>query len=187
MRLPKTTLETPRLRIEPADPSHAESMWKAVEVSLSELSPWLPWTERVSLDEEKLWLARAANEWDEGVQWAFLIFDRSTGDPLGGVGLSNFLPMTSQASLGYWIRSDRAGQGFMTEAVREVVRFGFEDLKLHRIELRAAPENQASIRVAEKVGFVREGLLRESGRGADPARRHDHYVFGLLASDWRAR
>jgi RimJ/RimL family protein N-acetyltransferase len=63
------------------------------------------------------------------------------------------------------------------------VEYGFSVLGLHRIELRAAPSNIGSVRVAEKVGFTREGMLRHGARGADGW--HDVEVFGLLASDER--
>ncbi|MFN2489915.1 MAG: GNAT family N-acetyltransferase [Actinomycetota bacterium] len=62
------------------------------------------------------------------------------------------------------------------------MRFGFVELRLHRIELQAAEGNGASIRVAQKLGFVREGLRRAAGRGIDG--RHDEYIFGLLAHEF---
>ena len=60
--------------------------------------------------------------------------------------------------IGYWISQDFANRGLTTRAVREVTRYGFEDLRLHRIEIALRPENSASKRVAEKSGYTFEGL-----------------------------
>lgn len=93
-------------------------------------------------------------------------------------------PLHSNYEMGYWLRSDLCGRGLMTEAAKAIVEFAFVDLKIHRVELHAGTENHASIRVAQKLGFKREGVLREAGRGAGGF--YDSYVFGLLSSDERA-
>jgi len=62
------------------------------------------------------------------------------------------------AHIGYWIDRSYANRGFVTQAVQAITDFGFRDLKLHRIEINIRPENLASIRVAEKAGYLFEGL-----------------------------
>ena len=180
-KTPRKPIKTSRLVLEPADPSHRAGLWPAIERSLPELRPWLAWTAGTSPRDLAGYLKRSARAWAEAVSWNFVIID---GDPVGAVGLLDYDPLVAQVSIGYWLASDRAGRGFMTEAASAVVNFGFEKLGLYRIELRAAPENIASVRVAEKLGFSREGTLRKSGRGAS-GDRHDHYIFGLLESDPR--
>ena len=64
------------------------------------------------------------------------------------------------ASLGYWAGEMYAGQGYITAAVRAVVRYAFEDLELHRVEAACQPDNIASRRVLEKAGFEHEGMAR---------------------------
>ncbi len=85
------------------------------------------------------------------------------------------------AGVGYWIRSSVWGKGFATEANQAMIEHAFHDLALHRLELHIAPANPASLRVAEKLGFQREGIARESelidGRYAD------HVQYSLLRSD----
>jgi ribosomal-protein-serine acetyltransferase len=180
---PREAIRTERLRLEPADPSHAEGLWAAVESSLDQLRPWLPWTETTSPEDLRLFLERAVADWEGSRQWAFVITETQTREPIGTVGLGHYDFLSGMASLGYWIRTDRSGWGLMTEAASSVIRFGFDRLGLRRIELRAAPENSASVRVAEKVGFKREGLLRSAGRGADAGLYHDHLIFGLLKDE----
>ena len=62
------------------------------------------------------------------------------------------------AHIGYWIDRAFANRGFTTQAVNMVSRFGFQELGLHRIEINIRPENAPSIKVAEKAGFIFEGL-----------------------------
>ncbi len=85
------------------------------------------------------------------------------------------------AGVGYWIRSSALGKGLATEATRATIEYAFRDLGLHRLEVHIAPENRASLRVVEKLGFQREGLARDSehinGRYAD------HMQYSLLRSD----
>jgi RimJ/RimL family protein N-acetyltransferase len=102
---------------------------------------------------------------------------------IGSIGLDHFDEATISASLGYWLHSDYTGRGLMTEAVAAAVEFAFSQLTLHRLWLHAGVDNLASIRVAEKAGFRREGRLRDAGRGA--LGWHDVYVYGLLESDER--
>jgi len=90
-------------------------------------------------------------------------------------------PLDRLGELGYWVRTDRCGRGYATEASSSVVEFGFEEAGLHRLELRAGVDNRASQRVAEKLGFQQEGRLRQGGRGAEVP--YDCYVYGLLVSD----
>jgi ribosomal-protein-serine acetyltransferase len=181
-KIPRKNIKTRRLVLEPADPRHRDALWPAIEKSLEELRPWLAWTAGTSPDDLAGYLERSSRAWKEGVAWNYMIVENR--GPIGSIGLPNFDGLVRQAEIGYWIASDRAGQGFMTEAASAVIDFGFEKLGLHRIELRAATENLASIRVAEKLGFRREGTLRESGMGA-AGDRHDHHLFGLLETDPR--
>ena len=72
----------------------------------------------------------------------------------------------------------------MTRAVAALLRHGFRDLKLNRIEIRAGVRNRRSRAIPERLGFRREGTLRQAERLAE--RTVDHAVYGLLAEEWRA-
>lgn len=82
------------------------------------------------------------------------------GEVVGGVGLSGIAG--HKAEIGYWLAKHQRGRGIVTEAVKLASRFGFKRLKLRRIYAGVFPHNMASIRVLEKAGFEREGLLRKS-------------------------
>ncbi len=88
-----------------------------------------------------------------------------------------------RAELGYIIGREHWGQGFAGEAQRRAIGFAFEELGLHRLEADTHPENAASLRSLERLGFRREGLLRE--RWTVAGRVSDSVILGLLASEWR--
>ena len=88
------------------------------------------------------------------------------------------------ANLGYWVRSSRVGQGVATAATRLAAQFGFEELKFTRIEIVAATGNVGSLRVAEKAGARREGVLRN--RLMLGGKLHDAVMHSLVPEDLRA-
>lgn len=172
-------LTTDRLRLEPIGPELAEELWRATETSLPELRPWMFWAAGSDQDSTRAFAEEAEREWAEGIAYHFAIRDR---DGLaGGVGIEVPVPVRRLGEVGYWVASARAGRGYATEAGAAVIAFGFDALGLYRLELRAGVENPASQRVAEKLGFRREGTLRRGCPLADGA--YDGYLYGLLAID----
>jgi ribosomal-protein-serine acetyltransferase len=172
-------IKTKRLVLEPTVAAHALEVFAAVERSQRELAVWMPWAAEPRLEDTVAWAARAAQAAAEGAEASFTL--RHDGEVAGHVSLVRKAAVHDYAELGYWLRSDLSGSGLITEAAAAVVRFGFGEQGLHRIELRAAVDNAASIRVAEKLGFQREGVLRGTCLG--PAGTSDAYMYGLLATD----
>ncbi len=172
-------LETERLRLEPVGPEHAEGLWRATQASIRELRSWLTWANGPTMEATRTFAERSPALWREGREHPFVVVE--DGEIVGAVALHVPYPQRGMGELGYWVRTDRAGRGVCTEAARAAVEFGFEAIGLYRIELRAGVENLASQRVAEKLGFKREGLLREAGWVA--AGYQDMHLFGLLASE----
>ncbi len=165
----------------------APRLFAAVRESIPEVSPWLGWChENYSIEETREFL-RSRTEKSQGDEWySFGAFDRSNGERfLGGVGL-NFINRVHQfGNLGYWVRTSAAGRGVASKAARLVARFGFEELGLHRIEILAAVSNIASQRVAEKIGALREGVLRK--RLLIRGEPHDAVMFSLAREDLTKR
>lgn len=179
----KRRIETPRLVLEATHPDHAEGMWRIIEPSLPELRKWMPWAADATYDTTHDYTTTAARGWNMGTNFAFTVFHRN--QMAGSVGIEGFNPRSNSVSIGYWIHSAQTGRGLTTEAASACIEFAFLELGSHRIELRASPDNLASVRVAEKLGFQQEGLLREAGRGEGGY--HDLNIFGLLESDPRPR
>ncbi len=174
------TLETPRLRLAATVPAHADGLWSAIEASLPELCEFMAWAPSASAANTVTFAERMQQRWNEATDWAFTIF--LAEQIAGHISLMGYEALADLAEVGYWLRSDLCGRGLMTEAAGAVVDFAFDHVGCHRLELRAAESNPGSIRVAEKLGFVREGLLREANRAPDGGRYNMH-LFGLLATE----
>ena len=139
--------------------------------SRQHLQPWEPqWADdELSRTAFRRRLRLYARDLAEDHGYAFFIFRARDQVLLGGLTLSNVRRGVSQtASLGYWIGAGHTRAGYMTEAVRAVVPFAFDQLRLHRLEAACLPHNRASMRVLEKAGFHREGFAREISEDRRP-------------------
>lgn len=115
----------------------------------------------------------------------FLICRSEDSRIVGSINLSQiFLGGFRSAYLGYYIGAEFAGCGYMTEAMRLLLRHAFTKLKLHRIEANIQPENQASIALVKRAGFVREGYSRRYLKIC--GRWRDHERWAILVEDWKA-
>jgi RimJ/RimL family protein N-acetyltransferase len=100
---------------------------------------------------------------------------------LGAASLLRFAWEHARAEIGYWLVREGRGSGHATRSVTLLSSWGFDELRLARIDLLAATGNLASQRVAERAGFTREAVLRSYMRGQDG--RLDMVAFGLLADE----
>ena len=112
------------------------------------------------------------------------ITDPADPDALwGNISLYDIDPHNQRAATGYWPAAPARGRGSATRALRLLSRWAFDTLGLARLELTCGPDNTASQRVAERAGFVREGMLRSHLTFKNG--RRDTVVYGLLPSDRR--
>jgi ribosomal-protein-serine acetyltransferase len=139
----------------------AEEMFKAVRESLTDLKPWMSWAyDDYSFNDAREFIRITRARWQEGTLFAFAITEVQSGLVLGGCSLSHIHPVYHLCNLGYWVRSSRRGEGIAGRATRLAARYAFEKVGLVRVEIVIAPGNEASLRVARKVGAHYEGLLR---------------------------
>jgi ribosomal-protein-serine acetyltransferase len=156
--------------------------YRAIRESLAELSPWLQFAhEDYSLKETRDWIKKRPKEWQQGITYDFTMLDARDGTVLGGCGLNAIDRPNGRANLGYWVRTSRTGQGIAATATRLLARWGFEKLKLKRIEILVATTNKGSLRVAEKAGAKKEGILRNRLNINDKA--HDAVMHSLIPGD----
>jgi ribosomal-protein-serine acetyltransferase len=156
-----TVMTDGRITLRPYSMKDAGAVFHAIKDSIAEISPWLPFAhEGYSIKETRDFLKRRPGEWKKGLTYDFGIFEAGDGTLLGGCGLNQVSKLNDSANLGYWVRTSRAGQGIATAATLLLAKWGFETLKLTRIEILVATGNARSLRVAEKAGAKREGVLR---------------------------
>ena len=110
--------------------------------------------------------------------------DRGPGEAfLGWCGVTRYNPDYRSASLGYRLDEPAWGHGYATEAAGALLQWAFDTLDLNRVQAETDTRNGASARVLEKLGFVREGTLREDCVvNGDVS---DSWVYGLLRREWR--
>ena len=160
-----------------------DALYDAVHESWPELSCWLPWCHaEYDRDESVAWIESREAAWVNGEEYSFVIADPATGRLMGGCALNQFDHMRRRANLGYWVRSSETGRGLATAATLLLARFGFEELRLERIEIVAATGNKASQRVAEKAGALREGIARRRLRVHGV--QHDAVCYSLVPEDF---
>jgi len=154
------------------------------EQSRDFLTPWEPiWPiDDLTRTAFRRRLRRQGEEMARDESFAFLIFDATSDELLGGLTLGGVRRGVSQAAtLGYWMGAPHAGKGHMTRAVASVVRFGFGSLRLHRIEAACIPDNAPSIALLERNGFRREGFARAYLKINDAWR--DHVLLAVLEGE----
>lgn len=130
--------------------------------------------------------SRLIDEIQEGIgrqdmlKWGIAL--RSNDKLIGSVTLFHIDLTHRRAEIGYAQGRAYWGHGYMQEALRALLNYGFANLNLHRIEADVDPRNAASVRTLERLGFQREGYLRE--RWQVNGEIQDAYYYGLLRPDW---
>lgn len=160
---------------------HADELFALIDSNRVHLRPWLPWVDATHTVEDSRSFIRTSLEIfiNSRAPTLGILFQ----DQLAGVISFNMINSHNQvAEIGYWLARDFQGQGIMTQAAACLVNYGFAELKLHRIQIRAATENRPSRAVAERLGFTWEGVLRETEWLYD--RFVDHALYAVLSSEW---
>jgi ribosomal-protein-serine acetyltransferase len=158
----------------------AEEMYALVVANRDHLLPWMPWAADQDLERTKAFIAMGRKQLadNNGFQVAMV----EDGRIIGALGFDDVDWENRSAGIGYWIDQGHEGRGLVTRAVRAMIDHAFGVWGMHRIEIQAAPGNARSQAIPLRLGFTREGMLRESERSGDGWL--DGVVFGLLASEW---
>ncbi|MGH7650491.1 MAG: GNAT family N-acetyltransferase [Gemmatimonadaceae bacterium] len=130
------------------------------------------------------WIETHRKTWEDGTDATFAIVDSQSEKLVGAISLMSISKVHRRGEIGYWIAREQWNKGFATEAGLRLLAFGFDDLKLNRIEGRHFLRNLASGRVIQKLGMQREGAQR------DWALKWNRYetlaVYSILEPEWRA-
>ena len=184
---PEPVIEAGSIVLRPPRMSDYESWTRLRRDSRAFLTPWEPtWpADDLTRSGYRCRVKRYVRDMREDAGYAFFLFNARTNLLAGGLTLSNVRRGAAQtASLGYWIGEPFARQGLMSAAVRAVLPFGFESLRLHRIEAACLPTNEPSLRLLRKTGFTEEGFAR-SYLKIDGVWQ-DHLLFAILSGDPRS-
>lgn len=180
MTVPTPTLQTERLLLRPFTDADGDDLF-ALQSDAQVLRYWdsPPWTDRSSVAGFMAGCRRLA----ESGSGARVAIERGSDQAfIGWCTFNSWNPDFRSASLGYCLTRESWGRGYATEAAHALLRWAFDTFDLNRVQAEADTRNGASARVLEKLGFVREGTLREDCIvNGDVS---DSWVYGLLRRDW---
>jgi RimJ/RimL family protein N-acetyltransferase len=178
-------IETERLVIRCYEPRDAALLKDAVDSSLDHIRPWMPWgeDEPQPLDEKIALVKRFRSQFDLGDNFVMGIFSPDESEQIGGTGLH---PRNEPGGLeiGYFIRASATRQGYVTESTAALTRVGFEICEADRIEIRIDPENEASLGVPRKLGYIEEATLRRRLPGKAGGALRDVTIFTMFREDF---
>ena len=150
-----------------------------------ETARWLPVPSPYTVEDGLAYVRAGAEQWADGTTASFAVLGAGDGALLGTVGLILTQRPKGVGEVGYWTAPAARGHGVAARAAGLVARWGLEVLGLGRVELLADVDNAASQRVADKAGFVREGVLRQARAAARGGGRRDVVLYSLVAEDVR--
>jgi RimJ/RimL family protein N-acetyltransferase len=179
LRPPDPPLEDGSIRLEPLGAGHLEglnALGRDPDVARFTYVP-VPFSEGAA----RSWLERYVRGWKDGALAGFAIHPADRDEFLGFIAIVAFDPDGNEAEIGYIVAPAARGRGVAKRALRLVSEWALRTVGVERLELRIEVENAASARVAESLGFVREGILRSVH--FKQGRRVDMAVYSQLPSD----
>jgi RimJ/RimL family protein N-acetyltransferase len=174
------TFESKRLLIRAPLLNDGIKVNEAIRESINELRPWMPWAKNIPTPEEsEANIRRARLKFLERSDMRLLILLKENGEVIGSSGLHNIDWEIRRFEIGYWVRSSFGGCGYITEAVEAITNYAICELQANRIEIRCDSKNVRSYKVAERLGFTLEGVIRNDERSVDGSLR-DTMIFSKI-------
>ncbi len=173
-------LETNRLKLVQVKKEHTKSFYEIM--SKDEVTRYYGMDSLESIDDASKIVEsfQITYESNRGIRWGIVL--KETGEFVGTLGLNNLSTWSKRAEIGFELHPSHWNKGIMTEAVKEVLRYSFEDIELFRMGAITYPQNEPSIKLLTRLGFTKEGLLR--GYLYQNDQSHDAFIFSLLRTEW---
>jgi ribosomal-protein-serine acetyltransferase len=176
-------LETERLLIRAPKPGDAPPIHAAIQESVDNLTPWMPWaTPDETVDDLESHLRSMAARFLMREDLPLMLWRKSDGLYVGGSGLHRIDWSVPKFEIGYWVRASLQGQGYITESVNGIAHFAFNTLQAERVEIRCDSRNTRSAAVAQRAGFKLDGTLRRDSRSPSGDLR-DTLVFSKIRGE----
>lgn len=159
----------------------AEGVFELTNSSREYLREWLPWLDfTTKLEDTKAFINNSLKRFPENESLSTVILFK--GEIVGIAGYNEINGSNKTAYIGYWLGEGFQGNGIMTKVANALTEYAFAELKLNKVEIRAAVENTKSRSIPERLGFVNEGSIRQAEWLYD--HYVDHVVYGMLAEEW---
>ena len=178
------SVHTPRLILRCWHPTDANRLQRAINDNVDYLRPWMDWAQQEpeSLEMKTERLRRFRDDFLSRRDFVYGIFGAKGIRIIGGIGLHTRGNKEAR-EIGYWIGQPYANKGLATESTAALTRVAFEINSAERVEIRCDPRNQASARVAEKLGYARRSTLYRNKTDPEGFVR-DTMVWSLDAADY---
>lgn len=167
-------------RLRTYEAADAEELFTVINLSRRHLHNWLSWVDKTTKPEHTLQfieLAAQRQRNQEALALGIFYDDKI----IGGVGMHNWDHDTKRAQVGYWICKEHEGKGIVTKSLLKFTEYLFHKVALNKIEIHFIPANKRSAKVAARLGFKTEGVIRQSTlRNGMP---EDMVVTGLLKNE----
>lgn len=172
-----------QLSLHLARPELAEAVFAVVDAQRGYLRQWLPWVDAtLSAEDTKAFIQESMEHNSNGTRLTtFLTLDEEL---IGSLGAVQFNRDHKKCEVGYWLREEYQGKGLMTKACAFLTDYLFNTKDLNRIEILVAHENEKSAAIPARLGFKREGTLRQGLYMYGGF--HDLDLFSLLRQEWEA-
>ncbi len=158
-------------------------LWEVISEHKAALRPWLDWVDQVqSLDEYRSYMERAKYEESIGIQKLLVI--TVNNEAVGEIVFDAFDARVRSCDMGYWLNPDWQEKGIMSSACLQAVEMAFASLNIDKIVVRFISENTASFKLAKKLGFKVDGVLRRNMLYHGQIR--DEVIMSLLKQEWAA-
>lgn len=146
------------------------------------LRQWLPWLDGTkTVEDTQLFIEGTKKQFASNNGYQAGIW--YNGNIAGVIGYHSINWAHRSTTIGYWLGERYQGNGLMTKSCKAFIEYAFGELNLNRIEIRCAKENFKSRAIPERLGFVKEGIIREAEWLYD--HYVDHVVYGVLAREWK--
>jgi ribosomal-protein-serine acetyltransferase len=172
----------PDITLRPLTPLDAGRLFAHMERNREHLREWLDEADIVlTEDDARHWLEKAS---EQAVAGRGIFGGLFAGEELiGTAGFHHLDREDGTVEIGYWLGESSVGQGIMSDAVKALVRYAFEELRLNKVEIVCPELNDRSRAIPERLGFTLEGTRREAMMLRSWP--HDLCHYGLLVSEWR--
>ena len=171
-------LETPRLTLRKIKLEDAEAMYQYA--SKDDVTKYVLWDSHKSLETTKQFIQMMINQYEEGnLAWAITL--KETQEFIGTIDFVMYNKAEKIAEIGYALSDRHWGKGYVSEATKALLDFGFNELQLVRIQARCFADNIGSERVMQKVGMTYEGTMRKAKFAK--GKHHDIKMYAILRED----
>lgn len=169
---------TERLLIRKPLPGDGKNVYEAIQASLNELKPWMPFAHmNQTVQDVEANIRDSIAKFITREDLRLHLFNKETGEFIGSSGLHRINWDIPKFEIGYWIDTRFTGKGYITESTEAITKFAFTELNAKRVEIRCDSRNTKSRAIPEKLGFTLEGILKNEGISVESKEPRDTCVF----------